>query len=74
MKLNQRKPSTVKMTAELDSADLWELVKLKAVPRVGKIVGPVRVYIEVPGGGDWSNSPLDVTADRPVIVEWEQGM
>ena len=71
MKLNQRQPSTVKMSAELDSADLWEFVKSKFGGVPMKVVGPVRVYIDVPGGGDWSGCPLDVSADRPVIVEWE---
>lgn len=28
-----------------------------------------KVYIEIPGGGDWSNQRLDIY-DHPIHVEW----
>lgn len=72
MKLNTSKPSTVKMTAELDSVHLWELVMSKVPPEHrGKLVGRVRAYVNVPSGGDWSGTQLDIhAANCPVIVEW----
>jgi len=30
----------------------------------------VRIYFEVPGGGDWSNTTIDIDDKRPVTVEW----
>lgn len=28
------------------------------------------VFVRVPGGGDWSNTDLDVTTDTPIVAEW----
>lgn len=30
------------------------------------------IYIEVPGGGDWSNTSLDVCAEHPIIIFWAE--
>lgn len=35
-----------------------------AVPRNAE------VYVDVPGGADWSNTPLDVDGETPVKVRW----
>ena len=26
------------------------------------------IYVQVPGGGDWSNQRLDITAETPLVV------
>jgi hypothetical protein len=31
-----------------------------------------RVYFHVPGGSDWANMALDIDAEHPVHVEWEE--
>lgn len=31
-----------------------------------------RVVFDVPGGGDWSNTSLDVDEDNPVYVRWKE--
>lgn len=28
------------------------------------------IYISVPGGGDWSNTSLDITEETPIEVSW----
>lgn len=29
-----------------------------------------RVYFVVPGGGDWSNTDIDIDRNHPICVEW----
>lgn len=31
-----------------------------------------RIFIEVPGGGDWSNCSLGINEDCPINVCWEE--
>ena len=31
-----------------------------------------QVAVDVPGGGDWSNTRLDVDQDSPLIVKWTE--
>lgn len=28
----------------------------------------LKVHVEIPGGGDWSNTDLDISKDHPIIV------
>jgi hypothetical protein len=30
------------------------------------------IYMQVPGGGDWSNMSLEVSNDQPVIITWTE--
>lgn len=30
----------------------------------------VKVFFSVPGGGDWSNTNIDICNDHPVYIEW----
>lgn len=32
----------------------------------------LQVTVRVPGGGDWSNTNLDITSETPVTVEWKE--
>ena len=32
----------------------------------------IRVYVNVPGGGDWSHCELDISGKTPLIVEWTE--
>lgn len=68
MKVTPLQAANVKMRAELDCADIWQAVLAK-IGNV-KVMGEVRVFIEVPGGGDWSGMDLDVDARNPVVVEY----
>ena len=30
------------------------------------------VYVQVPGGGDWSNTALDIDDEHPIVVRWKE--
>lgn len=30
------------------------------------------IYVQIPGGGDWSNTALDIDAENPVTIEWTE--
>jgi hypothetical protein len=34
------------------------------------IPSDAKITVQVPGGGDWSNTELDVDDKNPVVVEW----
>jgi hypothetical protein len=58
-------------TIELTDADIipsiFERIK-KELPE-GVAIGDARMYINIPGGGDWSNMELEVSKNHPLIVE-----
>ncbi len=29
------------------------------------------MFVHVPGGGDWSNTDLDIEQQTPLVVQWE---
>lgn len=31
-----------------------------------------RIKFHVPGGGDWSNTDIDISAKDPIIATWEE--
>jgi len=31
----------------------------------------IRMFVQVPGGGDWSNQDLDIDEDTPVQIVWK---
>lgn len=50
----------------IDQIEIRELLR-----RAGyNIPAKARIYFTVPGGGDWSNTDVDITHDYPVTVEW----
>ena len=48
---------------ELTREDIFKLLQLNEPPNCA-------VYMMVPGGGDWSNTSLDVGKDNPVVLQW----
>lgn len=60
---------------ELDGDALLQLVnqELKArdasLERIPTAWADVSIYVEVPGGGDWSSTELELR-QHPVIIEW----
>lgn len=47
-----------------------DLMRLAGVPEGAR---NLRVFVPVPGGGDWSNTSLIVGEDTPgVTVEWDE--
>lgn len=59
---------TQRMSCEVTYDDILALVRSQVNIPAG---AEVRIYVEVPGGGDWSHTDLDV-AEHPVQVraEW----
>jgi hypothetical protein len=61
-------------TIILDGEDLYrhfvDFIKLN-IPS-GKDPEDVRFYVNVPGGGDWSNMELDINEKSPLIIEIKQ--
>lgn len=53
---------------ELTEDNLCELIR-KATGDV--IPDTAAIFVEVPGGGDWSNTSLDIS-DAPVIIAWTE--
>lgn len=50
----------------IDQTEIRELLR-----RAGyQVPAKARIYFTVPGGGDWSNTDVDITPDSPVTVEW----
>ena len=44
---------------------------VKALQRTGlEIPLGAAIFVQVPGGGDWSNTSLDIDEDCPIIVTW----
>lgn len=59
---------TTKGSIELNAADVVELLRARAdIPAAATM----RVYFAVPGGGDWSNTDIDVDDRNPLRLDWE---
>jgi hypothetical protein len=54
-------------TIEITGVHLLELLRAAGhdVPRTG-----TNVEFSVPGGGDWSNTSIDISEEHPVTVSW----
>jgi hypothetical protein len=46
--------------------------ELKADGSRVRIPNDADVIVAVPGGGDWSNTELDVGVDHPLIIKWSE--
>jgi len=65
--------TTTSVRRELDREALLELLfpgHLSESLEAGRF-GPIRIFIDVPGGGDYSNERLDVGTDVPLVVEFQ---
>jgi hypothetical protein len=60
--------TTVKKTVTLDRKAIQRLLAqvMSGVPV------DANIYIDIPGGGDWSNTSLDISSDNPVTIEWTE--
>lgn len=63
-----KKIITAEHTIELDSSAIRDMLNEQGaeIPEDAE----VRIFVGVPGGGDWSNMDLSITKDCPVRVEW----
>lgn len=52
----------------IDDTEIRELLR-----RAGyQIPAKAQIFFTVPGGGDWSNSSVDITREFPVTIEWTE--
>ncbi len=58
-------------SVELNAADIVELVRKAGVIPDSFVAANMRVYFAVPGGGDWTNTDIDIDDKHPVRVEWK---
>lgn len=54
---------------ELTDLDLRSLIKTATG---NDLPARAEIFIEVPGGGDWSNTSLGVNKETPVIIAWTE--
>lgn len=59
---------TAQHSMEIDAAAMRNLLNAAGVEIPEDT--EVRIYFAVPGGGDWSNTNIDIDAKHPVYVEW----
>lgn len=52
---------------ELTNADLVYMVCKQLDLNIPELAD---VYVKVPGGGDWSNTSLEIDSDCPIIITW----
>lgn len=57
-----------KFDLQLDTKLLHQLLRNAGVD----VPANARVYFAVPGGGDWSNTDIDIDAGHPIYVSWEK--
>jgi hypothetical protein len=60
---------TQRVQIEVTAQDILDLVRQRVHVLTGVSVA-IRVYVDVPGGEDWSNTQLDIH-DHPVHVRFE---
>lgn len=54
---------------ELNRDDMLELLR-KAGHEIPEHAA-LQVYFAVPGGGDWSNTDVDIDSKNPIRVQWQ---
>lgn len=61
--------TSTKTVLALAGAELIEALK-PTIEKLGHSVEDVeRIYVQIPGGGDWSNTRLDIDSTCPLIIE-----
>ena len=64
--------TTVETTIELSNKDLARLLKGYIESWGFSIENIQRVFIRVPGGGDWSNTDLDIDLQCPLVITFKK--
>lgn len=50
----------------IDEAEMREFLRTRGF----NLPSNARIYFSVPGGGDWSNTDVDISREHPIYVEW----
>ena len=61
--------TTKTQTVELAGHEILDMLRRHGIGIPEGV--PVEVFVCVPGGGDYSNTSLDVDEDCPVTVRWK---
>lgn len=76
MELKEQKVKKIySKKVEITREDILELVHKKMGGMIGiDITKPMKddkieVFVKVPGGGDWSNTNLDIDENNPIVVD-----
>jgi len=69
MKNEIRKTSTTKTnhTLEINRGKLLAILRKAGY----EVPTTADAHMRIPGGGDWSNTDLDLDADSPLFITWE---
>jgi hypothetical protein len=66
------KTTIVTQTATTSTLEVTGKLLVELLIAAGHYVPPnAEVYVCVPGGGDWSNTSLDVDTEHPIKVRWK---
>jgi len=68
MKINTRQRTMVKVEKELKLTD-YDILNLLHKAGV-EVPDDCEVVFTTPGGGDWSNTDIDIDAEYPITVRW----
>ena len=68
MKLNATTTQQVETKITLTGADILELLRSK-YPEHFRLSPKSTVYFSVPGGGDYSNTDIDIDTECPVYIK-----
>lgn len=57
-----------RLTIRLTDQDILHFLREQ-----GAAIPPeARITVMVPGGGDWSNTALDISKETPIEIEWSE--
>jgi hypothetical protein len=72
-KLEMKKTETIEHSVKLGANDLFDMLRRSGVPVPDSATAlDLQVYVRIPGGGDWSNTDLNISANNPVCVKWTE--
>ncbi len=74
MEMNRSRTTTIEKhnQIKMTHSDIVRLLKNTGEIPESMEAHQVDVYFQVPGGGDWSNTSVDITSGDPIIVSWKE--
>ncbi len=74
MEMNKIRTTTIKKSTQIKitGSDIFKL--LQSTGEIPESVEALQVHVcfQVPGGGDWSNTSVDITSGDLIIVSWKE--
>ena len=70
MKINTHQRTMVRVEKEITLTD-FDILSL--LHKAGyEVPDSCEVIFRTPGGGDWSNTDIDIDAEQPITIRWEE--